>query len=187
MQEASGSLHLVVWAFAVRLRWELNNTLFQPSPSLTKSLLSPHTFGFSFPVHSPSWKVFWLTISMIFWFSSSVPTGLGGFSSILICRFFPFVYYHLFQGFFSSIDLLSGFPPQSPVIGLGGFSPATWSFETHQLPYGARMFSLVSRFSSPVSQWVGRFFTKLHSYLHLHVRWSSCLRGKAIVMSDHGL
>ena len=38
---------------------------------------------------------------------------------------FPFVYCHLLQGFFPSIDLLSGFPPQSPVIGLGGFSPAT--------------------------------------------------------------
>ena len=44
------------------------------------------------------------------------------------------------------------------------------------------MFSLDSRFSSPVSRhWVGRFFTKLHSYLHV---WrSSRLRGKAIVMS----
>ena len=76
---------------------------------------------------------------------------------------------------------LSGFPPQFPVIGLGGFSPATWLFKTHQLPYEARMFSLVFRFSSPVSQWVRRFFTKLYSYLHV---WqSSRLKGKPIVMS----
>ena len=53
-------------------------------------------------------------------------------------------------GGFSLIDSLSGFPLQFPT-GLGGFSPATWPFETHQLPYGARMFSVVSRFSSPVS------------------------------------
>ena len=82
-----------------------------------------------------------------------------------------------------SLDwILSGFPPQSPVIGLGGFSPATWSFETHQLPYRARMFSLDLRFSSPVSRhWVGRFFTKLHSYLHV---WrNSRPRGKVIIMS----
>ena len=86
-----------------------------------------------------------------------------------------------------------GFSSQFSVIGLRSFSPAIWSFfKTHQLLYGARMFSLVSRFSSPFSQWVGRFFTIPHSYLylHLHVRRSSCLRGKAIVMSwfaDFGL
>ena len=38
-----------------------------------------------------------------------------------------------------------------PTIRLGGFSPVTWPFETHQVPYGARVFSVVSRFSSPVS------------------------------------
>ena len=38
-----------------------------------------------------------------------------------------------------------------PIIRLGGFTPATGPFETHQLPYGARIFSVVSRFSSPVS------------------------------------
>ena len=76
---------------------------------------------------------------------------------------------------------LSDFSLQFLVIGLGSFSPATWSFKTHQLPYKAKMLSLVSRFSSPVSQWVERFFIKLHSYLHV---WqSSRLRGKAIVMS----
>ena len=38
-----------------------------------------------------------------------------------------------------------------PIIGLKGFLPATWPFKTHQLPYGVRMFLVVSRFSSPVS------------------------------------
>ena len=114
-------------------------------------------------------------------FSSSVPTGLGGFSLISIYRFFLRLLF-IFRVFLL-IDSLSGFPPQSPVIGLGGFSLATWSFETHQLLYGARMFSLVSPFSSSVSQWVERFFTKLHSYLHLYIWRSSRLRGKAIVIS----
>ena len=45
---------------------------------------------------------------------------------------------------------VTGFPPQSPVIGLGGFSPTTWSSETHQLPHGARMFSFITWFSSSV-------------------------------------
>ena len=55
---------------------------------------------------------------------------------------------------FSSIInwFLSGFHPQSPVIRLGGFSPAIWLFKTHQLSYGARIFSLVSRFFSIVPQ-----------------------------------
>ena len=78
---------------------------------------------------------------------------------------------------------LSSFLLQSPIIGLGGFSLATWSYETHQLFYGARMFSLVFQFSSPVSQWVGRVFIKLHLYLYLYVWRSSRLRRKAIVMS----
>ena len=38
-----------------------------------------------------------------------------------------------------------------PIIGLGGFLLVTWSFETHQLLYGARIFSMVPQFSSPVS------------------------------------
>ena len=80
-----------------------------------------------------------------------------------------------FVRFFSSVSL----------IGLGGFSSVTWSsFEMHQLSYGARMFSLVSQFSSPISQWVGRFFTRLHSSLHLYVWRSSRLKGKVIVMSQ---
>ena len=52
-------------------------------------------------------------------------------------------------GGFSSIDPLSGFLPQFPT-GLGGFSPATRPFKSHQLSYGARMFSVAPRLSSPV-------------------------------------
>ena len=76
---------------------------------------------------------------------------------------------------------LSDFPPKSPVIRLGGFSPVTWFCKIYQLFYGARIFSLVFRFSFPVPQWVEWFFTKLYSYLH--VRRSSRPREKAIVMS----
>ena len=57
-------------------------------------------------------------------------------------------------GGFSSIDPLSGFFPQFPT-GLGGFSLATWSFETYQLSHGARMFSLVTRFSFSVFHHLG--------------------------------
>ena len=45
---------------------------------------------------------------------------------------------------------LSSFPPQF-LTGLRAFSLVTWLFETYQLPYGARMFSMVSRFSFPAS------------------------------------
>ena len=52
-------------------------------------------------------------------------------------------------GGFSLIDLLSGFSPQFST-GLEGSSSATWLFEAYQLLYGTRIFSMVSRFSSPV-------------------------------------
>ena len=68
---------------------------------------------------------------MIFRFSSPVLlTGWEVFHQLILCPVF----------------LLS-----LPIIGLGGFSPATWSFETHQLSCKARMFLLVSQFSSSVS------------------------------------
>ena len=52
------------------------------------------------------------------------------------------------------------------IIGLGGFSLETWSFETHQLFYGARMFSVILRFSSPVSLiGLGAFSPCSHSSL----------------------
>ena len=52
---------------------------------------------------------------------------------------------------------LSGFPPQSFIIKLEGFSPATWSSETHQLPYRDRMFSLVSGFPPQSPNGLGGF------------------------------
>ena len=117
--------------FAVRPRWELNSTLLRPSPSSSKVSPLTKNLGFSFPVPSPGWKVFLLTISIIFWFSSHI-------SSLIL-------------EVFHRLIPLSGFPPQSPITGLGSFSPATSSlFETHQLPYRVRMFSLVPRFSSSV-------------------------------------
>ena len=117
--------------FAVWPHWELNSTLFRPSSDSTKVLPFNTNLGFSIPVFSPGWKVFSLIISMILWFSSYI------FSSSL----------EVFHWLIS----LSDFPPQFPITRLGGFSPATWSFETHQLPYGASIFSLVSRFFSSVS------------------------------------
>ena len=62
--------------------------------------------------------------------------------------FLPIFSYRL--GGFSSIGPLSGFPPQFP-NGLRSFLPTTWPFEIYQLSYKTRMFSVVSRFSSPVS------------------------------------
>ena len=121
--------------------WWFDHLQFDPAENWTasysdqvfprpKSLLLPHTFGFSFPVLSPGWKVFSLTISIIFRFSSSISSSSS-------------------EGF-SSIEPLSGFPPQFPT-GLEGFSLVTWLFETHQLSYRARMFSVLSWFFSSVS------------------------------------
>ena len=70
-------------------------------------------------------------ISMIFWFSSHISS-----SSLEV---------------FHRLILLSAFPFQSLITGLGGFLPATWSFETHQLPHKARIFSQVSWFPFSVS------------------------------------
>ena len=144
--------------FAVWPRWELCSTLFP-----TKSHLLPYHLRFFLLCLCLGWKVFSSTIAMIFRFSSHISSSSSRD--------------------FSSIDSFVRFPSPVFLIGLGGFSPVTWSFKTHQLFYGVKMFSLVSRFSSPVSHWVGRVFTKLHSYLHLYVRRSSCLRGKTIVIS----
>ena len=68
---------------------------------------------------------------MIFWFSSPV----------------SFIIWEVFH----QLILCPVFLPSLFIIGLGDFSPATWPFETHQLPYGARMLSVVFRFSSLVS------------------------------------
>ena len=120
-----------------------------PRPSLpsTKSLLSPHIFGFSFPVLNPGWKVFLLTISTPYDLSIFLPSPLHELGGFLL------------------IDPLSGFLSQFPTR-LGGFSPATWLFKTHQLPYKAKMFSMVSRFSSPVSPiGLGGFSLGSHFFL----------------------
>ena len=82
---------------------------------------------------------------------------------------------------------ITGFPPQSPVIGLGGFSPTTWSLETHQLPYGARMFSFVPRFSSSVQLIGWQVFYRVSiqdspSNRRLHAQRSLRLGRKAIVI-----
>ena len=115
---------------------------------------------------------------------SSVPTGLGDFSSINQ-SIFLFVFITCFKGFFINWSLIWFSSSVSRHWVRMLFTSDMIIFETHQLPYGARMFLLVSWFSSPVSQWVGRFFITLHSYLYLHphVQWCSRLRGKAIVMS----
>ena len=50
------------------------------------------------------------------------------------------------------------------IIRLESFSAATWPFETHQLPYGARMFSVILRFSFSVSLiGLGGFSPGFHS------------------------
>ena len=69
------------------------------------------------------------------------------------------------------------FFPSFPIIGLEGFSIATWTFETHQLLYGARMFSMVSRFSSPVS-FIGLGGFLLSSHLLLTISRSTELVSK---------
>ena len=116
---------------------------------LTKSLIIqvPHqpnhvpllstNLGFSFPVFSPGWKVFSLTISILY--------------------------------------NLSVFLIGLTIIGLEGFSPVTWPSKTHQLPYGARMFSLAFRFSSHVSLiGFGDFSPGSHSSLQsFHAQQSS--------------
>ena len=61
---------------------------------------------------------------------------------------------------------LSGFLPQSPVIGLGGFSPVTWSFFLRLISFltrpGCSHWSLVFSFLSPIR--VGRFFINWSSW-----------------------
>ena len=80
---------------------------------------------------------------MIFWFFSHISA--------------------LSSGGFLSIDSLSAFFSQSPIIRLGGFSPATSLFDTYQLSYGAKMFSLVSLFSSSVFTGLRGFLPSSHS------------------------
>ena len=73
----------------------------------------------------------------------------GDFSLIDLLSDFP-IQFSIGLGSFSLIDLLSDFPLEFST-GLGGFSPAIWPFETYQLPYKAKMFSMFFWFSSLVS------------------------------------
>ena len=50
----------------------------------------------------------------------------------------------------SLLQTVTSFSPLSPVIGLGDFLINNIVFETHQLPYGAKMFSFVSQYSSSI-------------------------------------
>ena len=92
--------------------------------SSIKPLLFSSISGFSFLVLGPGWKIFSSTIFTLYDLSVFLSSSL-----------------HQLRGFLS-IDPLSGFPPQSPITGLGGFLSVTWSFETYQLSYGARIFLL---------------------------------------------
>ena len=64
--------------------------------------------------------------------------------------FLPPFPHHVLEVFHWLIFLF-GFLPQSPITRLGSFSPATWSFKTYQLLYRARVFLLLTGFSSSVS------------------------------------
>ena len=165
------SLRAYIWwikPFAVWSYWGVNSTLFRPSFSSTK--VSPFTtnLDFFFPILSPSWKIFSLTISMIFWFFIHIYS-----SSLKV---------------FHWLILISGFPPQSSITGLRDFSPVTWSnFKTHQLSYGARILSLAFWFSSPVPliSWeVFHWVLSIQGFsqiVNLHAQRSLRLRKKAIV------
>ena len=135
---------------------KLNSTLFQPSP------FSYHKSWFFL-----LWRFFhrqYLHLWSFDFLPQSLPYQVGRF----------FIDWSLVR--FSSPVFL---------IGLGGFSPATWPFETHQLFYGARMFSEVLRFSSSVSLiGLGGFSPSFHSLTdNFHAQRSLRLRRKANVMA----
>ena len=143
MQRASGSLHSS-WPLIVQLlknyiapysdQVSFHLSLFSNKSFLEQTPLFSINLGFSFLVLSLGWKVFSSTISIliIFRFSFSVlfSSGWG-------------VFYQLIPRPVFLLNL--------PIIRFGGFSPATWTFETHQLSYRARIFSMVPRFSFLVS------------------------------------
>ena len=104
-----------------------------PNLSPNKLLLSPPISVFPFLFLDQVKRFFhqWYLYFMIFWFSFPIPLiSWEVFYWLISCLVF----------FFSL-----------PIIGLGGFSPMTWPFKTHKLPYGARIFSVVFRFSSLAS------------------------------------
>ena len=145
---------------------ELYSILFRPNPSLSKSLFSP-----------PISVFFFLFLVQIRRFFHQQYLWSFGFLSTFPHRVLE-VFYQLnpYPVFFFSLS----------IIGLRDFSPAIWFSETHQLPYGARMFSVVSWFSSSV------FFIGLRdfllSFIQVSLQWfhahqSSCLKREANVIT----
>ena len=144
----------------------LSKSLIIQVPPSNKSFLK-QTFplftnlGFSFPVLSPSWKVVLLTISTLY--------NLLVFLPILFISWDVFYRLIFCPVFFLSL----------PIIGLGGFLPAIWSLGTHQLPYKAKMFSVVSWFSSLVSLiGLGGFSPAFHPISPLTISRSAKLVSK---------
>ena len=87
---------------------------------------------FSFPILNLGWKIFLLTIFTRYDFSVFLSDSFIGWE----------IFYQLIPYLVFFLSLL--------IIGLEDFSSATWPFKIHQLPYKARIFSVVFRFSFPV-------------------------------------
>ena len=124
--ECRGACMMAVWLLKNYTAPYSDQVLHHPSPSSNKPLFSLPISVFLLCSYSRLEGFF----IMIFRFSSAVP--------LLVWE----VFYRLIS---CPVFLLS-----LPIIRLGGFSPATWLFEIHQLPYGARIFSVVSRFFSSI-------------------------------------
>ena len=119
---------------------ELYSTLFWPSSLSSKSFLS----------------------SQISVFFSLLLVQVGRFFHwrYLWSFGFPPIFLHQVLEVFHWLISVSGFPPQFPITKLGGFSLVTWSIETHQLLYRARMFFFSPVFLFNLSHRIGRFFNK---------------------------
>ena len=137
---------------------------FQTSPSSSRSLLLPHTFGFSFLVLNLGWKVFyqWYLHFMIFRFSSP--------SSSTVERFFinwSFVWFsssvsHWVRRFFTS-DMT-----------LWDSSASLWGLDIlNSLPV----------FLPSLPHRVGRFFTRFHFFWRFYAQWSLCPKKEIIVIT----
>ena len=149
---------------------ELYSTLFWPSPSSSKSLIIQVLYHPS-PLSSKSLII---QVSYHPSLSSTKPRP----SSLKQSRFFFPCFQSRLEGFFIddiytynllvflSVSLIGWgvfyqlipcpvFFFSLPITELRGFSPVTWPFETYQLLYGARMFSVVTQFSSSVSHHLG--------------------------------
>ena len=125
---------IAVWPFAVRPHWESYSTLFWLSLPSNKLFFSLHTFDFSFLVLSLGWKVFSLTIF----------TQLYDFFVFLLhflIKFWRFFINWSFVWFSSLVShhWVGKFFNNNMVL-----------FEIHQHSNRARIFSLVTQFSSSV-------------------------------------